>query len=205
MAFGFCNPSGRWDEVLGHESEDVVTNLLEFSFHFRDVFPRVPPATCSPALFVVCNLFLSVSNLGCGLNFLLSLDNLLDLNLHLMFLVLRGPSLQSSWLLQRSVTVCCSFCCFCVTPFHTSSVFVLLLFKKSFFSTRQLSTLQLQSPLQSRLGVLLLSRQPSILALLKCVDDFQYPCLSSSVQLLSSRHSSPRTFRSAVGTALLFF
>ena len=41
MAFGSCNPSGRWDEVLVHESKDVITDLLEFSFHFRDVFLRV--------------------------------------------------------------------------------------------------------------------------------------------------------------------
>ena len=47
-----------------------------------------------------------------------------------------------------------------------------------------------------------LSRQPSILALLQCVDDFQYPCFSSSVQLLSSRRCSPRTFQPAMGYAL---
>ena len=41
MAFGSCNPPGRWDEVLVHESEDVITKLLEFSFHLRDVFLRV--------------------------------------------------------------------------------------------------------------------------------------------------------------------
>ena len=41
MAFGSCNPSGRWDEVLVHESEDAFTDLLEFSFNFRDVFLRV--------------------------------------------------------------------------------------------------------------------------------------------------------------------
>ena len=43
---------------------------------------------------------------------------------------------------------------------------------------------------------------PSILVLLPYVDDFQYPCFSASVQLLSSRHSSRRTSRPAVGTAL---
>ena len=41
MAFGSCNPTGRWDEVLVHESEDAITDLLEFGFHFRDVFLRV--------------------------------------------------------------------------------------------------------------------------------------------------------------------
>ena len=41
MAFSSSTPPGRWDEVLGHESEDITTNLLEFSFHFRDVFLRV--------------------------------------------------------------------------------------------------------------------------------------------------------------------
>ena len=38
--------------------------------------------------------------------------------------------------------------------------------------------------------------------LLPCVDDFQYPCFSSSVQLLALRHCSPHTSRPAVGTAL---
>ena len=42
---------------------------------------------------------------------------------------------------------------------------------------------------------------PSILVLLPYVDDFQYPCFSASVQT-SSRHSSRRTSRPAVGTAL---
>ena len=61
--------------------------------------------------------------------------------------------------------------------------FALLLFKKLLFlSTRQLSVPQLQSPLQSQLGVLLLSQQPSSLVLLQCVDDFQ--------QILLSRHRS---------------
>ena len=41
-----------------------------------------------------------------------------------------------------------------------------------------------------------------MLVLLPCVDDFQYPSFSSSAQLLSSKHCSPRTSRPAVGTAL---
>ena len=49
--------------------------------------------------------------------------------------VLRLPSLQSTWLLQRSVTVCCTSCCFCVTPFHTSSVFVLMYSGNRFFNS----------------------------------------------------------------------
>ena len=69
------------------------------------------------------------------------------------------------------------------------------------FSTRLLSASQLQYPLRSRLGSFLLSRQPSVLALLQCVDDFQYPCFSSPFELLSSRHCSPRTSRPAVGIA----
>ena len=69
-------------------------------------------------------------------------------------------------------------------------------------SNRLLSAYRLQSPLQSRPRVLELSRQPSILVLLPCVDDFQYLCFSSSVQLLSSRHCSLHASRSAVGTAL---
>ena len=105
---------------------------------------------------------------------------------HLVFFDLRLPSLQSTWLLQRSVAVCYPSCCFCVTS----------------LSTRLLSASQLQSAFQSQLGVLSLSRQPLILVLLPCVDDFQYPCSSSSVKLLSSRHCSPRTSRPAVGTSL---
>ena len=86
--------------------------------------------------------------------------------------------------------------------------FVLLLLRRFLhnlqfvFSTRLLSACRLRSPLQSRLGVVSLSRQPSILVLLPCVDDFQYPCFSSSVQLLSSRPCTLRTSRPAVGTAL---
>ena len=41
MAFGSCNPSGRWDEVLVHEGGDAIIDLLKFSFQFRDVFLRV--------------------------------------------------------------------------------------------------------------------------------------------------------------------
>ena len=94
--------------------------------------------------------------------------------------------MHSTWLLQRSVTVCCPFCCSCVTS----------------LSTRLLSAHRLQSPLQSRLCVLSLSRQPSIPVLLPCVDDIQYPCFSSSVQLLSSIRCSPHASRPACGTAL---
>ena len=61
--FGSCNPSGRWDEILVHESENVINKA-------------------------------SVNNLSCRLCFLLSLDNLLHLNLHLMFFVLQNPSLH---------------------------------------------------------------------------------------------------------------
>ena len=64
---------------------------------------RTTPAARGPAFFAVRTLFLSVSNLSCRLSFLLSFDTLLDLNLHLMFFDLRNPSLQSTWLLQRSV------------------------------------------------------------------------------------------------------
>ena len=149
----------------------------------RRIPSRTTLAVRCLAFFVVCTLFLSVSKFSCRLSFLLSLDYLLDLKSISCFFVLRLPSLQSTWLLQRSVTVCCSFSCFCVPP-------------------RLLSASQLQFPLQLRLGVVLLSRQPSILVLLPCVDDFQYPCFSSSVQLLSSRHCSPHTSRPAVGTAL---
>ena len=58
---------------------------------------------------------------------------------------------------------------------------LLLLFHPFFFNSASFFP-QLQFPLHSRVGVLLLSRQPSILVLLPCVDDFQYPCFSSSVQ-----------------------
>ena len=88
----------------------------------RRIPSRTTRAARCLAFFVVCNLFHSVSYLSCRLGFFLSLDSLLDLNLHLMFFVFLNPSLQSTWLLQRSVTVCCPFCCFCVTLFHTSSV-----------------------------------------------------------------------------------
>ena len=49
MAFGSCNPSGRWEDVLAHESDDAITDLLEFSFHFRE-------RTCSLAYDACCSL-----------------------------------------------------------------------------------------------------------------------------------------------------
>ena len=87
---------------------------------------RIPSRTTRgarcPAFFVVCILFLSVSSLSCRLGFPLSLNNLLDHNIHLMFFVLRNPSLQSTWLL-RSVTVCRPLCCFCVASFFNAASF----------------------------------------------------------------------------------
>ena len=150
----------RFLSMRAKMSSKVFWNLAATFATYSFAYDACCPWSC---------LFLSASNLSCRLSFLLSLDNLLDLNLHFMLFVLRNPSLQSTWLHQRSVTVCCP-----------------------------LSIPQLRSPLQSQLGVLLLSRQPSILALLQYVDDFQYPCLSSSVQLFSSRHCSPRTFHPAL-------
>ena len=158
MAFGSCTPSGRWDLVLVHESENVITNLLEFSFHFR-----------------------SPSNLGCKLSFLLSLDNLLDLNLHFMFFVLRLPSLQSTWFLQRSVIVCCSFCCLCVTPF--------------FNSASVNSSTSFSSSISTWCSLAFLATFNSCSVAMR-------PCFSSSVQFLSSRHCSPHSSRPAVGTTL---
>ena len=149
---------------------------------------RTTRAARCPAFFVWCSLFLSVSNLSCRLSFLLSLDNLLDLNLHLMFFVLRLPSLQSTCLVQRSVTVCCPSV---VSVSHP-------------FSTRHLSIPQLQFSLQSRLGVLLPSRQPSLLVMLPCVDDFQCPCFSSSACCwLCSARLLLAVLWPAVGYALL--
>ena len=54
-SFGLiCNPSGRWDEVLVHESEDAITILLEFSFHFRDVFSRIRRVLLVALLSLLC-------------------------------------------------------------------------------------------------------------------------------------------------------
>ena len=61
MAFGSCNPSGRWDEVLVHESKDVITDLLEFSFHFRDVFLRVRLLPIVVLLSLLCATCSSLS------------------------------------------------------------------------------------------------------------------------------------------------
>ena len=114
-----------------------------------------------------CNLFLSVSNLNCRLSFL-SLANASRSQPPSHVFRSSNPSLQTTWQLQRSVTVWL--------------LLLLFLCHNPFFSTRHLSIPQLQFPLHSRVGILLLSRQPSILVLLPCVDDFQYPCFSSSVQ-----------------------
>ena len=124
MVFGSCNPPGRKVRFLSMNAK-MPSQILWNSASTLATHSFAYDACCllSCFFFVVCNLFLSVSNLSCRLNFLLSLDNLLDLNLHLMYFVLRNPSVQSTWLLQRSVTVCCSFCCFCVTPFFNSASF----------------------------------------------------------------------------------
>ena len=98
-------------------------------------FATTRAARCPFFSFFVCNSFFSVSNLSCRLGFLPSLDNLLDLNLHLVLFVLRNSSLQSKWLLQRSVTVCCLFCCFCATPFFNSASFYSSTSLSSLFST----------------------------------------------------------------------
>ena len=31
----------QWDELLVHDCKNAITDLLEFSFHFRDVLSRV--------------------------------------------------------------------------------------------------------------------------------------------------------------------
>ena len=49
------------DEVLVHESEDVITNLLEFSFHFRDVSLRVRRVLLVVLLSLLCAICSSLS------------------------------------------------------------------------------------------------------------------------------------------------
>ena len=61
MAFGSCNPSRRWEEVLVYESEVVSTDLLEFSFHFRDVFLRVRRLLLVVLLSLLCAICSSLS------------------------------------------------------------------------------------------------------------------------------------------------
>ena len=80
--------------LMAFGSEDVFTDLLEFSFHFRDVFFRVPRLLLFVLFsFVVCKFFLSVSNFSCRLSFMLSFDDFLDLNLHLVFFVLLSSAI----------------------------------------------------------------------------------------------------------------
>ena len=136
---------------------------------------------------MVWNLFLSVSGLSCRLSFLLSLDNLLDRNLLHMFsffdfLRCNRPGFFSDRQLFAARPVVS------VSPPFRLGCFLLLNFNLLF---------SLNWVLSCFLGNLQL-----ILVLLPCVDNFQYPCFSSSVQLLSSRHCSCRTFLPAVGTAL---
>ena len=129
MALGSCKPSGRWVDVLVHECEGRHHRSSGVQLPLSRRIPsRTTRAARCPAFFAVCNLFLSVSNLSCRLCYLLSLDNLLDRNLLVMFFVLRNPSLQSTWLLQRSVTDRCSSCCFCVTSLSKLGCFLLFNF-----------------------------------------------------------------------------
>ena len=60
-SFGSCNPSGRRDEVLVHESEDAIIDLLEFSFHFRDVYLRVRRVLLVVLLSLLCAICSSLS------------------------------------------------------------------------------------------------------------------------------------------------
>ena len=53
--------AGRSDEVLVHESEDAFTDLLEFSFHFRDVFLRVRRLLPVVLLSLLCAICSSLS------------------------------------------------------------------------------------------------------------------------------------------------
>ena len=145
-------------------SKSICSNWMASRASFAD-------GVCSNlchAFFVVCNLFHSVSNLCCRLSILLSFRQTSHSQPPAHVFILRLPSLQSTWLLQLSLNVCCTSCFFRVTPFHTSSAFVWLILKKNrFFNSAAFYFSQLQSPLHSQLGV----------------DDFQYQCLSSSVQL----------------------
>ena len=52
-------PSGRWDEVLVCESEDVIINLLELNLHFRDIFLRARRVLLF-SCFLCCVQFVSI-------------------------------------------------------------------------------------------------------------------------------------------------
>ena len=142
MAFGSCNSSGRWDGVPVHESEDVITNLLEFSFHFRDVFLRV----------------------------------------RRVLLVVLLSSLCASWssLLAISDADWASFSALTIFSIATSI--------SCFRSSASFAAIDLAS---SAICICLL-RQPSILVLLPCVDDFQ--TLFSSYVSACSWHCSSVLF-----------
>ena len=156
MPFGSCNPSGRWDEVLVHESKDALMDILESSFHFRDVFlqkRRVLLVVLLSLLSAICSCLAAISAAEWA-----------------SLLSLHKP--QSTLILQRSVTVCCPFCCFCVTPFLTVCTWF-----------PQLGCfLLLNFNLRSNLNLVLSCFLGNLL--LPCVDDFQYLCFSSSIQLL---------------------
>ena len=92
---------------------------------------------------------------------------------------------RSTWHLQRSATDCWPLLLFSVSrPFSHIVRFVLLLLKRFYLTSLHLVShlgycLLLNFNLLFNLDSVFscLSRQPSILALLHCVDDFQYPCL----------------------------
>ena len=117
-----------------------------------------------------------------------------------MFFVLRLPSLQSTWLLQRSVAVCRPSSCFCVTLPSTPRPFCVAAPQETAFfnSAAFYSSTSIASSISTWCSLTF----SATFNLLPCVDDFQYPCFSSSVQLLASRHCSPHTSRPAVGTTL---
>ena len=98
---------------------------------------------------------------------------------------------------QASSTICSCLLLLLLFVCYTLPHIVRFVLKND-FSTRLLSIPQLQSPVQSRLGVLLLSSQPSILVLLPCVDDFHCPCLVIG----PTSFFVTLTFPPAVGAAL---
>ena len=138
VSFLACEAACRFSAT---SSKSTCSNWMTTWASFADglrllqSFWHRPLLQLVPCFLDVCNLFLSVSNLGCRLSFLLSFRQTSRSQPPSHVFVLRLPSLQSTWLLQRSATVCCTSCCFCVTPFHTSSVLCCCFSRNRFFSS----------------------------------------------------------------------
>ena len=162
----------------------------------RRIPSRGPPAARWPAFFLSCNLsFLSAASTEERAPFK-DLQPLRSQPPSHVF-VLRLPSLQSTWLLQRSETVCCPSSCLYVTShFDTQYALCCCSSRERFLNSAAFySSTLISSSISSWCS----------LAVSATFHSYSVANVSLTFSILVSHHRSncsPRTFQTAVGTAL---